>query len=254
MFLFFLLGILVGCVGSVMGIGGGIILVPVLLTLFPDQDPSEITATSLFCVALNSIAGSVTYFLKKKIHIPSAVLFSITALPGAWIGVHINSLIDRALFQLIFGFFLLFFGIYVSVRKNRSNLDDDLIHWKSSFNKNLLGLIGSFFIGLLSSVLGLGGGIFHVPFLIDVMQFPAHVAVATSQGLLAVSSSLAAFKHFLNGTLQFDQLYVLFIAFGIVIGAPLGSKLAAKIKGKTILKLLGAALILAGLHLIYQTV
>lgn len=248
--LFFLLGLLVGCLGTLMGIGGGIILIPVLLTTFPHLTPSEVTAISLFCVATNASVGSISYFIKKKVHIPSAILFSLASLPGAWLGVQLNSLFDRNTYEFVFGVFLFVIGIYLILKKPRPHVNADMAQWNPSPKKYFYGVLGSFFVGVFASVLGLGGGIIHVPFLIEVMQFPAHVAVATSHSILAVSTGVASIEHYINGTLRTDQAFMYSIAAGIVLGAPIGAKISSKIKGSTIIKLLGGAMILAAFRLI----
>lgn len=247
---FFLLGLSVGCLGTLMGIGGGIILIPILLTLFPDLQPNQVTAISLFCVATNSTIGSISYLLKKKVHIPSALLFSAASLPGAWLGVQLNGMFDRVTFENFFGAFLFVMGIYLLLKKPKAHVNASTQELNPSKKQYMLGVIGSFFVGIFASVLGLGGGIIHVPFLIEVAHFPAHVAVATSHSILAVSTTVASIEHYLNGTLTFDRSFIFFIAAGIALGAPLGAKISSKVQGTTIVKFLGCALILAALRLI----
>lgn len=249
--LFFLLGLCIGCLGTLMGIGGGIVLIPVLLTLYPELDPQEITAISLFCVATNSLTGSISYFIKKKVHIPSAILFSLASLPGAWFGVHLNGLFDRKSYELIFGIFLFIMGVYLLIKKPRAHTNAEFQKLEVTRKKYILGIIGSFFVGAFASILGLGGGIIHVPFLIEVAHFPAHIAVATSHSILAVSTSVASLEHYLNGTLTFNQSFIFYIAGGIILGAPIGARISSKVKGTTIVKLLGCALILAAFRLIW---
>jgi len=114
----------------------------------------------------------------------------------------------------------------------------------------LIGILGSFFVGVFASVLGLGGGIIHVPFLIEVVQFPAHIAVATSHSILSLSTILASIEHYMNGNLNFKEPVVFYIAAGVIIGAPIGAKIAMKLKDKTILRLLSIVLILTALRFI----
>lgn len=250
MILFFILGIAVGTFGTLMGIGGGIVLIPVLLTLYPHLDPQEITAMSLFCVAVNATSGSVSYFIRKKVHVKSAILFSLASLPGAWLGVQINGLFNRQSYETFFGTFLLTMGFYLFIRKPKPSSTVSTDQLNPSKKTYVIGIVGSFFVGIFSSVLGLGGGIIHVPFLIEVVRFPAHVAVATSQSILSLSTIIASIEHYFNGTLNFREPVVFYIAAGIILGAPLGAKIASKVKGTTIIRLLSIVLILAALRLI----
>lgn len=250
--LFFLLGLAVGCLGTIMGIGGGIVLIPVLLAIYPELAPDQITSMSLFCVAINSTVGSISYLRKKKVHIPSAILFSLASLPGAWLGVQLIHKIDRPTYELSFGIFLFIMGIYLFVKKPRSSHNSDMKDWQATRKKYILGTLGSFAVGLFASLLGLGGGIIHVPMMIELMHFPVHVAVATSHSILSVSTTLASVEHYMNGTLDFSKPAVLFIAGGILIGAPIGAKISSRIKGTTIVKMLGGALIIVAIRLILR--
>ncbi|MES2769620.1 MAG: sulfite exporter TauE/SafE family protein [Bdellovibrionota bacterium] len=249
--LFFILGLSVGILGTLMGIGGGIILIPVLLALYPELPPQHITAISLFCVAINSTVGSISYLIKKKVHLRSAALFSLASLPGAWLGVQLNGMLNRNTYETSFGAFLFIMGVYLFIKKPKPSSTVNTHQLNPNRKTYILGTIGSFFVGIFASVLGLGGGIIHVPFLIEVVQFPAHVAVATSHTILAVSTIVASAEHYINQTLTFHQPVVFYIAAGIALGAPFGAKLSSRVKGTTIVRLLSVALILAALRLVF---
>ncbi|MDQ6815137.1 MAG: sulfite exporter TauE/SafE family protein, partial [Bacteroidota bacterium] len=81
------LGLLVGTFGTLIGAGGGFILVPVLLFIFPDLKPEVVTSISLAVVFLNAASGSVAYAQLKRIDYKSAIIFAVAALPGSIIGV-----------------------------------------------------------------------------------------------------------------------------------------------------------------------
>ena len=250
MVLLSLLGIFVGFVGTALGLGGGLILTPFLLYLYPEMPPNQLTAISLFCIAINSTIGALSYFRKKRVHLRSALLFSVASLPGAWFGVQLASLVQRSKFELIFGIFLAIIGSYLIIRKPNKHIDSHISEWKGTRARFTAGFLISFFVGTIASFLGIGGGIIHVPLLVEVMQFPAHTAVATSHFILAASAIIASVEHYTNGTLVFNSL-VLYIAAGIVIGSPLGAKASTKVKGANIMKLIGGVVILVGIRLLY---
>ena len=77
------LGMAVGAFGTLVGAGGGFILVPVLLLLYPDEDPKTLTATSLLVVLLNAVSGSIAYGRQKRIDYHSGKWFALATLPGA---------------------------------------------------------------------------------------------------------------------------------------------------------------------------
>ena len=93
--LLIVLGLLVGTFGTLIGAGGGFILVPVLLLLYPTLKPEEITSISLAVVFFNAASGSVAYAKMKRIDYKSAIIFSIATLPGSIIGALITSYLPR---------------------------------------------------------------------------------------------------------------------------------------------------------------
>src|SRR5690606_16369806 len=100
------LGLMVGTFGTMVGAGGGFILVPILLLLYPEKDPEIITSISLAVVFLNATSGSLAYAFKKRIDYKSAWLFCITTLPGSILGALSTSYISRHTFNLVFGIIL----------------------------------------------------------------------------------------------------------------------------------------------------
>src|SRR3954463_8302141 len=100
-FLLITLGFFVGMLGTVIGAGGGFILVPVLVFLFPSLPPEAITSISLGVVFLNACSGSVAYARMKRIDYKTALLFSAATLPGAIIGAFTTSFIPKKIFDFI---------------------------------------------------------------------------------------------------------------------------------------------------------
>ena len=106
------LGFVVGAYGTMVGAGGGFVLVPVLLILYPDQDPASITAISLAVVFFNSLSGSVAYARLRRIDYKSGFIFAAAALPSAILGVFLVHVVPRAAFDVIFGIALLSVAAY----------------------------------------------------------------------------------------------------------------------------------------------
>jgi uncharacterized membrane protein YfcA len=107
-------------------------------------------------------------------------------------------------------------------------------------------------IGLLSSLLGIGGGVFQVPVMINLLRFPVHVATATSQFVLLFMSGEASAVHLASGHLAGENLVrVLLLTLGVVPGAQLGARLAQRFRGHTIARLLAVALVVVGLRLLW---
>ena len=260
------LGIIVGGFGTLIGAGGGFILVPVLVLLYPDMKPNLITSISLAIVFLNACSGSFAYGRMKRIDYKSAIAFGLATLPGSVIGAVLTGYIPRHIFNLILGCVLtiiaifLFIkpgeGAYASRKKGKINTHREITdklghHYSYSFNIRT-GIILSFFVGFLSSFLGIGGGIIHVPALISLLDFPAHVATATSHLVLAIMALAGTIVHLINGTLQQGIKTAFYIGMGVIAGAQAGAYFSNKVKPKGIVKALAVALIIVGLRLLFS--
>src|SRR5207253_207113 len=95
------LGFAVGGIGTLVGAGGGFLLVPVLLLLYPQTSPDTLTAISLFVVCANATSGSVAYAWQRRIDYRSGGWFALATLPGAVLGALIVGAIPRRAFDII---------------------------------------------------------------------------------------------------------------------------------------------------------
>lgn len=260
------LGFIVGAFGTLIGAGGGFILVPILVLLYPDMQPNLITSISLAIVFLNASSGSVAYGRMKRIDYKSAIAFGLATLPGSIIGAILTGYIPRHIFNIILGCVLVIIaiflfikpaeGAYASRKKGKINAHRNFTdklgnHYTYSFNIRT-GIILSFFVGFLSSFLGIGGGIIHVPALISLLDFPAHVATATSHLVLAIMALAGTIVHLINGTLQQGIKIALSIGVGVIAGAQLGAYFSNKVKPKGIIKALAIALAVVGVRLLFS--
>lgn len=262
--LLILLGFFVGFLGTLIGAGGGFILVPVLLLLYPDLKPEAITSISLGVIFLNAASGSVAYAKMKRIDIKSALVFALATLPGAIIGAFLTSYIPRKTFDLILGCLLILISLFLlinphyrtqpGVRKknwtHRSLVDNKGEQYDYSFNI-WTGIILSFFVGYLSSLLGIGGGIIHVPALTVFLNFPVHVATATSHFILAVMALAGTIVHIFQGNLNDSWSTMLSIGGGVILGAQLGAYVSHRVKQKVIIISLAIALLLVGIRIAF---
>src|SRR5580765_6481849 len=254
------LGVAVGTLGTLIGAGGGFVLVPVLLFLHPNEPAANLTALSLAVVFANSLSGSIAYGRQGRVDVRSALLFSLAGLPGSVIGAWLTHAIDRRLFDPLLGLTLVFGVLLVLARgPARAAADprgatrtlverDGTVHRASP--RIGLGMLVSSGVGLLSSVLGIGGGIIHVPAMVYLLGFPTHVATATSHAVLALLTFSAVVVHAADGTLAPVLGRTLPIAAGALVGAQLGARLSTVIQGRWILRSLGLALLAVGVRLL----
>jgi hypothetical protein len=97
------IGFLVGTYGTIIGAGGGFIIVPLLVFLFPQDGPSMITAASLAVIFVNAASGTIAYAVQKRVSYRTGSLFAAATIPGALLGSYLTSYIPRRIFGLVFG-------------------------------------------------------------------------------------------------------------------------------------------------------
>ena len=260
------LGFIVGTFGTLIGAGGGFILVPILLLVYPEKSPETITAVSLAVVFFNSLSGTVAYARMKKIDYKSGLIFAVATLPGSILGSLTTSLIPRNTFNLLFGIFLMLGSIYLLIRpqnKNgsrktskgkitRSVTDIEGFVYTFSYNP-LLGIIISVLVGYISSLLGIGGGIIHVPVMIQLLNFPIHLATATSQFVLVAMSFSGSIVHVATGVLSSGIMQTIGLSIGVLFGAQMGARLSKKLKGSWIVRSLALALGIVGIRILIMS-
>lgn len=243
-------GLLVGIFGTLIGAGGGFILTPVLLLLYPHDSPDTITSISLAVTFANSLSGSVAYARMKRINYRYGLIFSAASVPGAILGARSIYYVPRRVFDLLFAILLLIASviIFMNVPTKHVNSEDRRIYL--SQNKFILGIFISVIVGFISSFLGIGGGIIHVPALSNILRFPVHTATATSHFILAIVTFVGTMVHILTGTFQHGVRRSIALAVGVLIGAQIGAMLSSKVNEKLIIRSLAIALSVVGIRLL----
>lgn len=256
------LGFLTGAYGSLVGVGGGFILVPVLLMLHAGKSPAIATSISLAVVSVNAVSGSLAYAGMKRIDYARGTLFALATVPGAILGALTTVSIPRTLFEFLFGSFMLIGSVFLFVKPSRSargNKKQDepegaaqasmttTIPPPDLFSSRLLIGVGvSLGIGFLASFLGIGGGIFHVPMMVYVLSFPVHIATATSQFILAITSLVGTGTHLATGALVEGWQQAILLSIGVIFGAQAGARLSRRMHGSWIVRGLALALGITG--------
>lgn len=263
----FALGVFVGCYGTIIGLGGGFIIVPALLLLYPDYDPEEVTSISLAVVTATATSGSIAYARQGRIDYLTGFIFAGSAAPGVVAGVFLVSVVPQRTFTVLFGFLLLALAA-ISFRGEPRRIRPPLTG-RGVLRRSIQmpegtyrfayrvwqGVLISLGVGLVSATFGIGGGAIHVPAMIMIMHFPVQFAVATSQFILVFMSSQATALHLAGGTLHGDALYqALALGAGVIPGAQIGARIAGQITGRTQLFLLAIALLVLSVRLLVKGV
>lgn len=263
---FVALGLVVGIVGTLIGAGGGFILMPVLVMMFPKAEPEHLAAMSLAVVCANALSGTIGYARLKRIHYRGGLLFAAAAVPGAVVGAMLVHWIPRREFDVVLGLGLVAMAAWLLVRGRRrpaeeaaggatgaSRRDEGVESLPEHLNlKRGVGISAG--VGVASSVLGIGGGIIHVPALVHAVGYPVHIAAATSHFVLAITSGVAVAVLASRGLLEQDLEQALLLAAGAVIGAQIGARLSSRVSGPWIIRLLAAALLLMGGRVLWSAI
>jgi len=242
-------GLGVGVLASMLGVGGGIILVPVLIIAF-GLSASTAPGTTLVAALFVAMASLIPYYRQRpRPIIPKAgLLLAITSVPGSLIGVWLREIVsDEETLRLMFAAILMPIALKMLFTKKRGKADAtsevgsfDL----SGVSQARIGysLIGSLCAGILSGLLGIGGGVLMVPVLNMMMGLPMHAAVATSMLTMVFTATSGTVMNYLAG--QIHVFYALTISLGMVAGAQFGPGLACKINAVRLKQLFGVLLVL----------
>ena len=254
-------GLLLGIFGTLIGAGGGFLLVPLLLLLYPSEQPEVITSISLAVVGINAISGSVSYARMKRINYTAGALFALASIPGAVLGTMTTTVVPPRVFHAVLGAVLVLAagrllwrphtprGQVLANEGSPTNGGQSAPPSSVRFNRPL-GALLSVGVGYVSSLLGIGGGIIHVPALVHLLGFPVHTATATSHFVLAFMAGAGTATHIVTGAFHHGARRTLMLGLGAAIGAPLGAALSRRMHGTWIIQALGAALLLAGLRVL----
>lgn len=258
-----LLGIGVGAFGTIVGAGGGFILTPVLLLLYPHESAQTLTAISLTVVFFNASSGTIAYARQRRVDFRSGTVFALATLPGAIGGALLVGDVSRTVFDGIMGGILALLAVWLltgerwSPAPPKSHLYRRLLVDRRGlvyeYDVPLLrGALYSLVVGFVSSFLGIGGGVIHVPLLVRALGFPTHIATATSHFVLAVMSGAGALTHVATGSFSHGRglLRAAYISAGVVVGAQLGAHVSQRLNGKMIERLLAAALLVLAARLL----
>jgi len=257
-----LVAFLVGIIASMVGIGGGVFIVP-FLTLVSGFSPQQSVGTSLTMILFTSLSSTVRYARQKRVDFVLGVILAVATIPGAFLGAYITTLVTAKLLGLAFGFFLILVALRMTFQSNAH--ESRLLEGRGSWHRRLvdsegnifeydtnvgLGLVLSFLGGLSSGFLGIGGGSVMVPVLHLTMSLPMHVAAATSMFIMIFTSISGAVTHFSLGNVNLS--YAILLCIGVVFGAQLGAHFSRKVSGRNLRRLFAVVLFLISLRMILK--
>ena len=241
-------GIVAGILGALFGLGGGIIVIPVLTLLF-GLPMHQAIAASIIAVIATSSATAAVYVDKGLTNIKLGMSLEVTTTIGALLGgITANYLSGDAL-RKIFAVFLLIMGTLMWLQRRR--------HGDARVEVNPHGIQGSYFdeaaqkpvaysvrklpfamlvsviAGNISGLLGVGGGVIQVPVMNMINGVPIKAATATSNFMIGVTAVASAFIYFSHG--HVEPFFTSAAVLGVLIGSRFGTAIGAKIHSSTII-------------------
>jgi uncharacterized membrane protein YfcA len=232
------IGVGAGALGSVLGVGGGIIMVPALT--FLGLPPAHVASTSLFAVTSTSVSSTFEYSRQKRIDYKLGIQLSALAIPGAIVGAFVSDYLTEGSFKLAFGILLVLTGLYILYRNSILKEGSEASR-KQPAHVMIAVFAATFGAGLISSVFGVGGGIIFVPIMLLVMKMTMQRAAPTSQLTLMITSIAGVLTHSFLG--HPDYIQALALSAGAFAGAQVGARLSKSAKDVLLQRLLGIALI-----------
>ncbi len=240
----FLSGILIGIFSAVLGLGGGVFIVPLLV--YYKLPIHKAIGTSIACILFTSFSASLAYIFQKKVLYKEGLLIIIFSTSGAWVGAHTTSLLPNHILKAFFGIFLIILSIKFFLQKNEpfSFKFPESLHLKF-----FIFTFASFLAGFLAGFLGIGGGIIFVP-LLTGFSVPIHNAVATSSFLVWITSLSGVIKHYFLNNIEIKFLF--YLVPGLFIGAQIGAQIAKSLSSRKLNFIFGIAVIFIALKFILE--
>jgi uncharacterized membrane protein YfcA len=245
------ISVFAGFLGSLLGLGGGIIITPAL-TLLLGIDIKYAIGASIVSVIATSSGSAVAYLRDKITNVRIGMFLEIATTIGALTGAFIAGLVSTKYLYLIFGLLLLYSAINMFKKRKQElpqevtphPLADKLRLSGAYYDKalseevtyNVTGIYGGFGMmyaaGVISGLLGIGSGIFKVMAMDSFMKLPMKVSTATSNFMIGVTAAASAGIYLTRGNI--DPKIAAPVALGVLIGATLGTKIMQRLKSTTL--------------------
>ena len=251
------LGFFAGLLGALTGIGGGVLLTPILALKF-NIPIREAIGTSLVAVITTSAASSSVHLQRHTTDIRLGMTLELATSLGAAVMAYLVGYFNRSVLEGLFAAFLLYSAITILTKGGKVNPSDDsspavngeIVIPPYEPQRYPLGLSASLVAGALSGLLGIGGGPIKVPVMFIFMNVPLMVATATSNFMIGVTATASAIVYYRRGDILPE--FAAPLAAGVFLGSLLGARMAPRVNHKTVVYLLVAVMLYLSGHLLWH--
>ncbi|MCL4434992.1 MAG: sulfite exporter TauE/SafE family protein [Actinobacteria bacterium] len=249
--LMFVISIAAGVLGSLIGLGGGVVVVPVLTLIFHIDIRLAIGASIVSVIATSSGAAAA-YVRERMTNLRAGMFLEIATTTGAISGAFLTTILPPQFLFILFGVVLAYSGVAMYAKRhqdrlltvshdriaNRLNLHGS--YYDEAEHKEVIykvtgtkpGLALMYVAGMVSALLGIGSGALKVPAMDLAMHLPMKVSTATSNFMIGVTAAASAGVYFARG--QIDPVIAAPVAAGVLAGATVGSLMLGKMESKVV--------------------
>ncbi len=254
-----------GLIGSLTGLGGGVVIIP-LLTLVLDVDIHYAIGASLVSVIATSSGSAAAYVKEGITNMRLGMFLEIATTIGAVLGAYLSSYIPATYIAILFGLILLFSAVMSFVKKNTqadpvSSKAATWLKLGSSYPnegkqipygvRNVFGGFGLMsFAGMISGLLGIGSGSLKVVAMDNIMRIPFKVSTTTSNFMIGVTAAASAVVYLQRGYI--DPGLSMPVVLGVVLGAVTGSKILVKANTKSLKIIFAVVISIVAVQMIYK--
>jgi len=261
--LLLVLGFVIGMPVSMVGLGGGLFIVPLLILVFGLQAQNAV-AISLVAMCGTAFSASIGYIRHGRVDYKLSLLYDILDVPGVVAGAYLTTILPKNILAGLCGFFVVFISLLLIKKRKvaastrdspksvdrgwkRKKIDSSNQIFEYVIQRPSFALISSFTGGLVTGLVGLGGGITDTTTMI-LLGVPPHIAVASSEFAMALTNGAGVLTHGILQNILWD--YALPLTVGTFIGAQVGVVASKRVRGETLTKILSAIALILGLRLI----
>ncbi len=265
----FVISIGAGVFGAILGLGGGLIIVPVLTLVFGEPMRTAVAASTVSIIA-TSTGAAVAYLQDHLSNTRVAMWLEMGTATGALTGALLAGYLDQHFLFILFGLLLAFSG-YNMFKARRAELPTEVVPDRlslklrlgGSYTDRLLGkrvdyqvtrtipgLVIMYFSGIAAGLLGIGAGIFKVAAMDQVMKMPFKASTATSNFMIGVTAASGAVVYFARGDVK--PLVAGPVVLGVLLGSVLGARLMMRLKSSTIRKFFLPIIVYTAIEMIYR--
>ncbi|MDN6280495.1 MAG: sulfite exporter TauE/SafE family protein [Psychroflexus sp.] len=258
------ISLLISLFGSIVGFGGGIFMVPILITVFNFKLDVAVGAAMISLIPSSLVS---TYLNRKdgNVDFKMGILLEIPTMVGVVLGSFLLSYISAKRLEVLFAAMVIFLGITFFIKKRKNDNEEQGVFYRlnklkprfiiknsENFVAYRVSLYMALFFGMISGTLaglfGVGGGFMKTPIMLKVFKIPAKIAAATALFMIVITSITGSISHAYQGHIVLNKAWPVLVGF--TLGALAGHQVNTRIEASTLEKMIGFALIAAGLMMV----